>query len=87
MPPIIGPVAMRVLVVGWVLDPGGYAQALERIYEANLVPATLAQRTTHPDLYDRMVQAGVTPRFPAPLPARKFPAVILALLTIVLVRD
>jgi hypothetical protein len=61
-------------------DPGCYAKALERIYKENLMPAAVAQRTTHPNLYDRMVQAGVTPDFPRPLPASKIPGTILALL-------
>lgn len=65
-------------------DPGCYARVLERLYQENLMPAVLAQRTTHPDLYDRMVSAGVTPGFPRPLPARKAPGVVLALLAAVL---
>lgn len=45
-----------------------YASALERIHRRNLMPAVLgakAQRT-HPDLYDRMLAAGVTPDYPRP---------------------
>jgi Zn-dependent protease with chaperone function len=47
--------------------PGGYATALEKIYEANLIPVVLGtKRRTHPELYDRMVAAGLTPRYSRP---------------------
>jgi Zn-dependent protease with chaperone function len=53
----------------WEPSPGCYARALERIHQANLVPAVLgSRRYTHPDLYDRMVRAGVTPDYPRPAP-------------------
>jgi Zn-dependent protease with chaperone function len=54
-------------------DGAIYARALSRGYEANLVPAVmpLRSRKVHPDLYDRMLAAGVTPDFPRPLPADK----------------
>ena len=45
---------------------GIYASALTRIHQDNLVPAVMAKRTTHPDLYDRVLAAGVTPDFPRP---------------------
>jgi len=52
---------------GWEPSPGTYARALERISQVNLVPAVMgSRRNVHPDLYDRMVQAGVTPDFPRP---------------------
>lgn len=49
-----------------------YVRALERIYEINQVPAVMSRRATkiHPDLYDRMLSAGVTPGFPKPVPAK-----------------
>lgn len=48
-------------------DAGAYARALCKIYEADLVPAVNAgKRASHPDLYDRMIAAGVTPDFPRP---------------------
>ena len=48
---------------------GVYARALERLYETNLLPAVQAsKRTTHPDLYDRMIQAGLNPDYPRPAP-------------------
>ncbi|HEU6449093.1 MAG TPA: M56 family metallopeptidase [Verrucomicrobiae bacterium] len=53
-------------------DTAVYAQALERLYETNRVPAVTPLRTPkiHPDLYDRMVAAGVKPDFPKPLPPK-----------------
>jgi Zn-dependent protease with chaperone function len=47
-----------------------YARALERIHRINLVPAVLQKdaRLIHPDLYDRMLAAGVTPEYPRPTP-------------------
>lgn len=46
-----------------------YARALSRLYESNQTPAVMPRRSgkVHPDLYDRMVAAGVTPDFPKPL--------------------
>lgn len=44
-----------------------HAMALERIYEANLVPVVQGSRlSTHPDLYDRMLACGVQPSYPRP---------------------
>lgn len=47
-----------------------YARALERLHRRNLLPAVLAPKAarTHPDLYDRMIAAGVTPGYPRPAP-------------------
>jgi len=55
------------------LDKGVYARALEKLYRRNLVPATIPKRyQTHPDLYDRLVNAGTTPSYPRPaLPPRE----------------
>lgn len=52
------------------VESPAYARALERIHCRNLVPAILAAKAarTHPDLYDRMLAAGVTPEFPRPEP-------------------
>lgn len=50
---------------------GIYALALEKIHEANQIPAVLPERkTTHPHLYDRLIAAGVTPSYPRPAPAK-----------------
>lgn len=49
---------------------GIYARALLKLHEFNLLPATLEKKSaTHPDLYDRMIAAGVDPGFPRPQPA------------------
>jgi Zn-dependent protease with chaperone function len=49
-------------------EEGTYARALERLYEINLVPAVMSgKRRTHPDLYDRLFAAGVTPSYPRPI--------------------
>lgn len=49
--------------------PGIYARALETIHRANAVPVVLAaSRGPHPDLYDRMIAAGLEPDYPRPAP-------------------
>ncbi len=50
-------------------DAAALASALLRLHEDNLVPAVLEQKSSHPDLYDRMIACGVTPDFPRPKPA------------------
>jgi Zn-dependent protease with chaperone function len=58
----------------WETAPGTYARALERLYMANSVPAVLrARRQTHPELYDRLVEAGVSPEYPRPAPPPRGP--------------
>lgn len=56
-----------------VVDTAIYAKALERIYEINQTPAVMPRRATkiHPDLYDRMIAADVTPDYEKPAPAKK----------------
>jgi Zn-dependent protease with chaperone function len=51
-------------------DPAVYAQVLEKIYQTNWMPAAMPKRSRlpHPDLYDRMVAAGVTPSYERPQP-------------------
>ncbi len=48
--------------------PAVYARALERIYQLSLLPSVQPKSKfqSHPDLYDRMVAAGVTPDYPRP---------------------
>jgi Zn-dependent protease with chaperone function len=49
------------------INDGVYAGALEKIYRENQVPAVNAGRyRSHPDLYDRMLGAGVKPDYPRP---------------------
>lgn len=51
-------------------DPAIYARALQRLYTDSLMPAVVkTKHKTHPDLYDRLLAAGVTPDFPPPAPA------------------
>jgi Zn-dependent protease with chaperone function len=53
-------------------DAGTYARALEKMYEANLMPVVMRSKwMIHPHLYDRMVAAGVTPCYPRPDPPPK----------------
>jgi Zn-dependent protease with chaperone function len=47
-------------------DPRALGTALEKIAILNLSPAVGARQGTHPDLYDRMLAAGVEPDFPRP---------------------
>lgn len=51
-----------------VANPEVYARALEKLHQANLMPVILQKKMarSHPDLYDRMVSAGVTPEYPRP---------------------
>lgn len=61
-------------------DPVSYARALEKLYRANLMPATTNGRwKSHPDLYDRLIAAGVEPPYPRP----KAPSRTLALTAVV----
>ncbi|MDP1586289.1 MAG: M56 family metallopeptidase [Prosthecobacter sp.] len=51
------------------VDPAIYARALEKIYQANQLPAVMrGNNMVHPHLYDRMLAAGVTPDYPRPQP-------------------
>jgi Zn-dependent protease with chaperone function/Tfp pilus assembly protein PilF len=48
-------------------EPGTYARALEKAYRGNSTPVVMGtKRQTHPDLYDRMAAAGITPEYPRP---------------------
>ncbi len=68
-----------------------YARALEKLHEASQIPAVMAhKKMTHPDLYDRMLQAGLTPSYEPPLPpegitwAAKM-MIFITILTVILV--
>jgi Zn-dependent protease with chaperone function len=53
-------------------DEGIYARALEKIYCDGLLPAVNAGNAkTHPNLYDRMLAAGIQPDFPRPAKPRR----------------
>ena len=64
--------ADRMAVENQNIEPTVYAQALERLYRINRMPAVMPRRANkiHPDLYDRMLAAGITPDFPKPAPAK-----------------
>jgi predicted Zn-dependent protease len=51
-------------------DAGTYARALEKAYRFNLTPVVLRKENkgVHPDLYDRLVAAGITPSYARPEP-------------------
>ncbi len=51
-----------------VADQTGYARALETLYRDNLMPAVMKKKSlqNHPDLYDRMLAAGLTPAYARP---------------------
>jgi Zn-dependent protease with chaperone function len=48
------------------MDAGAYARALACVHQDNLIPAVMARKTTHPDLYDRLVSIGATPEYARP---------------------
>lgn len=52
-------------------DAETYARALEALYRFNRAPAVIG-RGPHPDLYDRMVSAGVEPDWPKPEPPSRW---------------
>jgi len=55
--------------IGHVEHSAVYARALEKIYRAGQLPAVMpGKQMVHPNLYDRMLQAGVTPDYPRPAP-------------------
>ncbi len=54
--------------------PGTYARALEKLYEANATPAVFgSMRGAYPDLYDRMIAAGLAPDDARPAPPSAWP--------------
>lgn len=55
-----------------VNTPADLARAMERLYEVNLMPAVIGRkRAVHPELYDRMTAAGITPDYARPLPPKR----------------
>lgn len=54
-----------------IADSVHYATALEKLYQANQVPAVMRGKNAHGNLYDRMLEAGVAPGYERPeMPAR-----------------
>lgn len=65
---------------GQQVSPGDYARALEALYRGNLMPVVMSgRRKVHPDLYDRMVAAGVTPPYPRPEAPKRWPGAVTVL--------
>jgi hypothetical protein len=61
---------------------GTYARALEKMYEANLLPVVMRGKgPIHPHLYDRLTAAGAPPPYPRPKPPRR---IVLAWVPIIL---
>jgi len=55
-------------------DPTHFGRAIEAITRINLTPvAFAADWGTHPQTYDRMIAAGVTPTYPRPAPPVRWP--------------
>lgn len=64
-------------------DSPAYARALEKLHEANRLPAVMpGNHMVHPHLYDRMLAAGVIPEYPRPLPPSRISPVSLLCLAI-----
>lgn len=67
-------------------DSPAYARALEKLHEANHLPAVMpGNRMVHPHLYDRMLAAGVTPEYPRPAAPVRWSGVSLICLAIAIV--
>ncbi|MCP4806183.1 MAG: M48 family metalloprotease [Proteobacteria bacterium] len=65
-------------------DPAAYARGLEALHRANGTPAVLG-KPPHPDLYDRMIAAGVQPDWPKPeAPSKWRPRLVVAGVTVAL---
>jgi Zn-dependent protease with chaperone function len=67
-------------------EAGREAACLEKLYRAELIPVVQGSRLvrSHPDLWDRMLAAGVQPSYPRPKPPRFRASLFLALFTIIL---
>ncbi|BBM85819.1 M48 family metalloprotease [Candidatus Uabimicrobium amorphum] len=71
-------------VVSKEMDNEAYAYALESMHKENLLPAVMTKNTTHPHLYDRMLDAGVTPDFPRPDPPKGKKMLVFIFCTVVI---
>lgn len=73
-------------IAGSQQDATVYARALEKIYEANMIPAVLTgKRRVHPHLYDRLLASGVQPDYPRPKPPPRWPSTAAMAAAILLV--
>ena len=51
-----------------------YMSAMVKLHELNLQPAVMPGKQTHPDLYERLIAAGIQPDFPRPpAPSKRKP--------------
>lgn len=66
-------------------DEGVYAKSLEKIYRINRVPPVIGARgLRHPELYDRMVSAGVTPPYARPLSPPRWISLLLVIFAVLI---
>lgn len=66
-------------------DDPTYAIALEKLYQKNLAPVVIGRGfLSHPDLYDRMQKASVTPAYPRPAPPPRLGSSIALAIVVVL---
>ena len=64
-------------------DPNAYMRSMIKLHQANVHPAVMPGKQTHPHLYDRLLAAGIQPDFPRPLPpSRKTPLLTVLATTI-----
>lgn len=64
-------------------EAGCYAQALEKLYQYNVIPAVLRGKSqSHPHLYDRLAAAGVTPEYPRPKAPSTLPFVLMVVVLV-----
>jgi Zn-dependent protease with chaperone function len=67
-------------------DPTVYARALEKLHEASQIPAVMAgNKMIHPNLYDRMTQAGLTPSYDPPSPPKRMSVVTVLVIGLTIV--
>lgn len=66
-------------------DDGTYAKTLEKIYHLNMLPAVnSSKKSPHPDLYDRMIDAGVSPDYPRPKPPTRLMTTVALVLSLLI---
>ncbi len=61
-----------------------YMRSMVKLHEANLAPAVMPGTQTHPDLYDRLLAAGIQPDFAKPLAPSRSKPLLAALVTAVI---
>lgn len=69
------------------VSEGVYARALEKLYRNNHTPVVMSRKDLpHPHLYDRMINAGLTPDYPRPKPPKgtTWPQLFLIIIIMIL---